>query len=343
MKLIIFAIACSLSFFSSSFAHAAETFKVRWVMAHNPTNEDVLSLIRNFSSSVSKRSEKRLEVELIALKDSDRHRHPLGVEKVRVGTAEISQVNVAVLTPYSKLINILTLPYFLRDHEHVKRVLNGEVGETILRDVLKGSKNKIQGMAFTYSGGLQVMFGRKQILGLNDLKGAMMASNFDGDGRNPGPRTPLFKHFGVKFSKEKILSRDEYVQAHEKGLIDFEDNELNRLYVLAKIHPEILNSVKYVTESNHAFYLTMIIANQKFLEKLPSDLREILKEEIATLAEKERELSIRQADEGKAYLSGKGVIFSQLEPAALEALKAESRKIQKSYSASLGGLMEKAQ
>jgi TRAP-type C4-dicarboxylate transport system substrate-binding protein len=61
----------------------------------------------------------------------------------------------------------LEMPFIFEDHDHATRVLEGEVGETLLDKITE--KSNVRGMAFTYSGGFRNVITNKKISTLQGL------------------------------------------------------------------------------------------------------------------------------------------------------------------------------
>ena len=61
----------------------------------------------------------------------------------------------------------LEMPFIFENHEHATRVLEGEVGETLLEKITE--KSNVRGMAFTYSGGFRNVIANKKVSTLKGL------------------------------------------------------------------------------------------------------------------------------------------------------------------------------
>lgn len=329
-------------FLSAAGAFAAskappKAHQLRWIVAHNPTNTEINQLLEQFASRIQKNTDGRVEVKIDFLGNEDKDRHHVGLSRVEEGQAEMSQVNVGVLYNYVDELQVLGLPYFFRNHQQVRNVIVGDLGAELLQKVNVGSKNKLHGLAFTYSGGMRVFYGGKKVQSLADLKKLTIPSP-----QEAGPSRDFFDLLHAKYVPYPE-SRKQSVELHLNKAVDFEENELNRLAVLANDYPELLKKVKFVTETNHTVYLTAIIINAKFLESLGSELGDKVKAEVQWLADKERSLSIAQAEVSKAQLQKKGVSFVKLQPKAEALLVSNARKIKEKFRVKHPEVLAKAE
>lgn len=284
---------------------SAKTKKIRWIMAHNPTNSENNKLILEFAKAVNKKSKGKLVVKTSFLDNQTSDRHLVAQKSVRDGQAEISQVSLSSLRSIAGSVDIFNVPFLFKNHEQIKAVTQGEVGEQIKNEIFNATKNhgQLRTLAYTYSGGFFVMYGSKKIEKIEDFVKAKML--YSGE----GPKYDFFEKLGVEFVDAGPASRQAAVELHVKQKIDLEQSELVRPYILSKDYSRYLKNIKYVYESNHAVYLTAIIINEKFMSGLSEEEKELLKSEVNVLAEKERILSIKQADDAKKYMMAKSTEF----------------------------------
>lgn len=90
------------------------------------------------------------------------------LEKLGFGGIQMACTSVAPLAEFSRTIGVLTLPYLFRDPEHMWQVLDGEVGEELLRTL---EANGLVGLAW-YDSGSRSFYNRKRpVRRLDDLAG----------------------------------------------------------------------------------------------------------------------------------------------------------------------------
>lgn len=310
-----------------------QIYKIRWIAAHNPTNQPIVEMTQKAADNMSRRSAGRLKVTLVPYDNSTIDRHNRAINEVLNGTAEIAQIDTGNLNRFSSKIDVLNMPFLLNTHDRVRQVIHGKIADSLKASVLAGSDSKLQVMEFTYSGGFRVMYGSKAIKSSKDIVGAKTTIS------GPKPVQDFYEMMGAKFVRGRF-SRGDSVALHRDTKIDFEDSELNRLFVLTQDYPEHLKHIKFVSETNHLFYLTALLANRKFLDSLPKDLRIIFESEVSALAESERLFSIEQAQSSKEYLIRNGVKWVTMSEGDRSVFEAKGRELWGKYETEIGALIK---
>ena len=153
----------------------SKTTKIRWVIAHEPLNL-FLRAAEDFERRVNEQqTEHEIQVEIMTLTEYS-HRYNNGVivtkhdllDLMEAGRIEMSQMYTTWLAEdIEHDMLALEMPFIFEDHDHATRVLEGEVGESLLEKITK--KSNVRGMAFTYSGGFRNIITDKPVTGLKDL------------------------------------------------------------------------------------------------------------------------------------------------------------------------------
>ena len=151
-----------------------KTTNIRWVIAHEPLCLFVRAA-KDFQDFInSAQTAEKIEVEVMTLSEySQKYNNGVVVTKhdlldlMEQGKIEMSQMYTTWLAEkYEQDMLALEMPFIFEDHDHAARVLEGEVGETLLEKITE--KSNVRGMAFTYSGGFRNVIANKKV---NTLKG----------------------------------------------------------------------------------------------------------------------------------------------------------------------------
>lgn len=90
------------------------------------------------------------------------------IEQTRAGAIDLNRVNVAPLASFVPETNVLVLPFLFRSVDHLRRVLDGPIGDEILSD-FHGSS--FVGLAFYDSGARSIYNSVRPVRRLEDLQG----------------------------------------------------------------------------------------------------------------------------------------------------------------------------
>jgi TRAP-type C4-dicarboxylate transport system substrate-binding protein len=152
----------------------SNTQKIRWVIFHEPIDL-FLRTANAFTNEIKQATNGRIDIEVYTIseyskkfKDGVRF-DPMAL--INSGEVQMSQLYVAKLGE-ARVSDFyaLELPFLFKNHDHAARVLEGDIGRTLLGKTLP-EKSAIRGLAFTYSGGYRVMASSKQIKTAEDIKG----------------------------------------------------------------------------------------------------------------------------------------------------------------------------
>ena len=142
-------------------------------------------------------------------------------EQTRLGVININRTNMAPLTSFIGMKNILGLPYLFRSAEHLHRVLDGPIGEGILDSL---QPHGFVGLAFYELGSRSVYTSKRPVRTLSDLKGLRIRL------QQSDLMTSIFKAFGAE---PVLLPYTQVVTGLSAGVIDAAENNWPS-YVISK-------------------------------------------------------------------------------------------------------------
>lgn len=300
--------------------------KIRWLLYHTPV-ELFIRTAEAFSEKITELTNGNIEIEILDMADyndhiptQDEHFSPIAL--MQSGDIEMSQLHISRIGQWNTPdFFALELPFLFSDHDHATRVLDGEIGKTMLNRLPQTTP--MQGLAFTYSGGYRVFASDKIINNVEDLAGLNVAIM-------PGPVIiDTIKSFGCEpvITSNKDNSEEERAKRHFASL----QTTLPRYQVEANAEVQ-----KYVTNTQHSMYLTSIVVGVKFWDSLTVEEKAAMNEAAQYSAKLERAWSIADADkiatdtdEQKRLKIQNYQEFPQVEK---DKLKAMSQKIYTKYT-----------
>lgn len=272
-------------------ASASEPRTIRWVLAHTRGERNYAKLLEDFSARLEKSSRGQLKVSFIDNKSNEDQQNIAAHKQVLDGAADVGQFEQMV----AKYVPAVVAPFAFRGYEHAEAVFEGPAGKKLLDGLYAQSDRKLRALAFTYSGGQRVVFGKAPLTSAEAFKGARMVTpGADGWSDLTGE---LFTAMGMALEPMKARG--------DTG--DYVEDVINRGAQSLAQHPKEAKKVPFVTRTNHSMLVTAIVANQAFLDSLTKAQRETLASEIRRLAADERKLSIRLEKENVAALAKLGV------------------------------------
>lgn len=221
-----------------------------------------------------------------------------------------------VLSKYNTDLHALDLPFLFRDHNHATKVFEGPIGESLLQGYSRNSK--IQGMAFTYSGGFINLPVNKQVTSLSDLAGVnVRVSN-----------SPVASATWTALNANPVVMDVEKItEGMHEGVIDAGESSWPRIYACQQ------NTVaKSILESNYRLLLTNIIINKEFLASLPLEQQEVLKQAAIEAGRYEREVAVAEVQPTKTRCEQDGIPVVGLNEQDMIQFRQASEKVYAQFS-----------
>ena len=272
----------------------SNTTKIRWVIAHEPLNL-FLRAAEDFERRVNEQqSEHKIEVEIMTLSEySQRYNDGVIVTKhdlldlMESGKIEMSQMYTTWLAEkYEQDFLVFDLPFLFKDHDHATRVLEGNIGETLLAKLT--DKSNVRGLSFTYSGGFRQMISNKRVSTLEELAGTPVRSN-----RNPVAQATI-SALGMK---PVVAEVEDLRQVVVDGEAEGGETNYPRVYPLRQ------NEVtKTVIDTGHSLFLTSMIIGDRFWDSLSPAVQDVIKQAAVLAGREERAETIRDGDRAEQRL-----------------------------------------
>ena len=157
-----------------------------------------------------------------------------------------------------KEFEVLDLPYLFDNMAMAERVTQGPVGQQLLK---KLDARGISGLAF-WDNGFRVFTSNKPVRRPTDLKGQKIRI------QSSKVTESQMRDVG---SLPQVMAFSELYQALQTGVVDGQENPVTHVYT-----QKFYEVQKYMTLTNHTYHGYVVIANKKFWEGLPPDIRGVL-------------------------------------------------------------------
>lgn len=208
--------------------------------------------------------------ELLAQKSGGKHKikvfnkGALGTEKetidqVKIGALEMTRVNISPMNAICAKTQVPTMPFLFRSVEHMRKSLDGPVGEEILKSC---EAQGFVGLAF-YDSGARSIYGRKPVRSVADAKGMKIRV------QQSDLWVALVSAMGANATPMPI---GEVYTGLKTGLIDAAENNVPS-YDGFK-HYE---AVKYYSKTEHSMAPEMLLMSKAVYDKLPKADQDLLR------------------------------------------------------------------
>lgn len=257
--------------------------------AHNlPITHPVHEGVEAFKVHLEAISDGKLTIKIFSNGQLGSEREVL--ELLQIGSVAMTKVSAASMSNFVPDYRVLGVPYLFRDKEHVFKVLEGEVGESLLQ---KGTVSLLRGLCFYDAGSRSFYTKEKFIKTPDDLKGLKIRVMSDKmsvamAGALGGSPTPM------AFS--------ELYTALQQGVVDGAEN--NAPSFVTSRHFEIC---KYYSLDAHSYVPDLVLIGTKFLERLTKQEQQWVIKAAKLSAQDQKKFWKLADDESMAILKESGV------------------------------------
>jgi len=183
------------------------------------------------------------------------------MEALQMGVQEMTCPSTAPIAPFVNGFKVFDLPFLFPTHEAADYVLDGPVGQDLLKQL---EDIGIVGLAFWENGYRQLTNSQTAVESPADVEGLkirtmenpMHLAAWEEMGANPTPMA-----FGELFS------------AMQQGVVDGQENPWGTIYL-----QNFFEVQDYTTNTGHVYSPFVLMVSKQFYDKLPSDLQDVVYE-----------------------------------------------------------------
>lgn len=162
-KFLSFVLLLAIALFAAAPVHAAVVYQLS---DNQPGDYPTTIGDLKFAELVAQRTNGRIKIDVY-------HSAQLFDEKSAIETAQMGglafcRVNAQPLSDFTKALGVLSLPYLFRDEDHLWKVLNGPIGEELLKEM---EANGLVGLTYYDSGSRSFYNSKRVVKTPADMKG----------------------------------------------------------------------------------------------------------------------------------------------------------------------------
>jgi C4-dicarboxylate-binding protein DctP len=271
-----------------------------------------------FKKRAEELTQNRVKVEVYP--NSTLYNDKEGLEALQIGAIQMLAPSLAKFGPLGvKGFEVFDLPYIFKGYDDLHKVTQGTVGQSLLdRLEPKG----IKGLAY-WDNGFKVFSSNKPIAAVSDFKGQKMRI------QSSKILDAQMRALGVL---PQVMAFSEVYQALQTGVVDGTENPPSNLYT-----KKMYEVQKYVRVSNHGYLGYALIANKKFWDSLPKEIRTQLEQAVKEATDYGNSIAKQKNDDDLQAVrdSGKCQVFTPSEEEQL-AMKQAMVKMHSKMSNRVG-------
>jgi TRAP-type C4-dicarboxylate transport system substrate-binding protein len=295
--------------------------KLRWLIAHQP-QELFVRTAQAFKEELINHGIHNIDIEILTYPEyrkiygdipnldidyNDENYHK-AIEAfwsaLENSDVEMSQVQVSQVGRLHNDFWAIDLPFVFDDHDHVQRVLEGDIGNQLCNEL--GNKSPVTGLAFTYSGGFRVIGSNNPIDSIDDLQ-------------------------GLKIIVQDPLTLGTTIESMGGQAVVMPPNLWQKYDVLGNGIGEAVETTylrfngSHILKTNHSMFMTTILITNKFWNTLTEQEQKIFRQAGLEAARRERQWSIEDAEKFEANAKKNGVSIVEISDQDRAELKRKSQ------------------
>jgi tripartite ATP-independent transporter DctP family solute receptor len=212
------------------------------------------------------------------------------MELLQIGSLGMTKVSAAIMENFAPSFQVLNLPYIFRDEAHRFRVLEGEIGERLLRE---GEPKRLLGLAFYDAGSRSFYTTRRPVNTPSDLAGQKI--------RVIESPTAM-RMVSALGGSPTPLSWGELYTALQQGVVDGAENNPPSFYTSR--HYEV---ARFYTLDEHTSVPDVLVISTVIWNTLTPQERQWLRQAAEESAEVQKELWRKATEEALRAVEAAGV------------------------------------
>lgn len=216
------------------------------------------------------------------------------VEQTQLGAIQIARVSLGVIGPVVPEVDVFNMPFVFRDIPHMRKVIDGPVGDELLAKV-SASPARLIGLAWM-DGGSRSLYTKKPVRKPDDLKGQkirMMGNPLFVDTMNAMGGNGISMAYGEVFT------------ALQTGVIDGAENNPPSMFT----SNHYTAGAKYYTQTHHLIIPEILVMSKVAWDRLGKEDQALVKKLGREAQMDQRVLWDKSVEEYSAKLKAAGVEF----------------------------------
>ena len=211
------------------------------------------------------------------------------VDALQLGAVQMLAPSLAKFGPLgAREFEVFDLPYILPSKAALRKVTEGDLGKRLFK---KLESKGIVGLGY-WDNGFKVMSANKPLRTPEDFRGLKMRIQSS---------KVLEAQMRALGAIPQVMAFSEVYQALQTGVVDGSENTPSNMYT--QKHHEVQ---KFITLSDHGYIGYAVIANKKFWDGLPGDVRGQLEKAMGEATAYANQISQTENDEALAEIKKSG-------------------------------------
>lgn len=291
------ATTAAIALLPAGMAFAADNLVLKSSDVH-PEGYPTVVAIQNMGKKLEQATNGRLSVQVYPSMQLGGEKETL--EQTQVGALAMTRVSVGVMGPIVSDLNVFNLPFVFRDIDHMHKVIDGPIGEKLLKKIDDDANAGLIGLAWMDAGARNLYNSKHPVTKLEDLQGLKI--------RTMG--NPMFVDMANAMGANGVaMGYDQVVNALQTGVVDGAENNYPSFET-----SQHFNYAPYLSNTQHLIIPEIIVFSKKVWETLTPDDQALIRKVAKEAQADERQLWAEAETKAVETIKAKGVTITEIPP-----------------------------
>jgi tripartite ATP-independent transporter DctP family solute receptor len=220
------------------------------------------------------------------------------IEQAQLGALQIARISVGPMGQLVPEMNVFNLPFMFRDNAHMEKVIDGPIGDELLKKISDHPTARLIGLCWMNAGTRNVYNSKRPITELADLKGLKI--------RMMG--NPLFVDTMNALGGNGVaMGFDQLINAMQTGVVDGAEN--NEPSYDSGQH---YRYAKYYSRTGHLMIPEILVFSKKTWNELSADDRALMTKLSKEAQQEQRKLWYQAEGESMKKMIAAGTVVNEV-------------------------------
>jgi tripartite ATP-independent transporter DctP family solute receptor len=249
------------------------------------------------------------------------------IEQAQVGALAMARISVGPMGPLVPELNVFNLPFMFRDNAHMEQVIDGAIGDELLKKLSSHPTAGLIGLCWMNAGTRNVYNSRKPVRSIDDLKGLKI--------RMMG--NPVFVDTMNALGGNGVaMGMDQLVNAMQTGVVDGAENNYPT-YATGQHY----RYAKYYSLTGHLMIPEILVFSKRTWDTLSKDDQALIAKFAKEAQQEQRKLWSAMEDKSIKQIEAAGVEIIRIDDKA--PFQAAVKPVWDKYAAQHAELIKRIQ
>jgi len=252
--------AAALTFGTGGPAHAQAKLVLKSSDVH-PFGYPTVEAVKSMGEKLAKQTNDRITVQIFPSMQLGSEKEM--IEQAQVGALAMARVSVGPMGPIVDDLNVFSMPFVFRDIAHMRKVVDGQVGQDMLDRVTNNPRAGLVGLCWMDAGSRNIYNSKHPVRSVADMKGLKI--------RTMG--NPIFVEMVNSLGGNGVaMGFDQLINAMQTGIVDGAENN----------YPSYVNGqhyryAKHFSQTEHLILPEILVFSKRIWDTLAKDDQALIK------------------------------------------------------------------